>query len=239
MPQLSSNLGMNILFNKSRFLKTRSLFLTSLSAACLLLAGTQAQAQDRYPADPMQSKYSQEIRKAFAECRAENSPLSQYFCTCRVIEKQCEGPHRLEHGNWNTVEFWPSDNESEREVQFILFLDYEAMDDFAPLESGLVTTCVQGNSEVNLFIGNDVDTEVAPTIWMDHKIISSEMANDDGSLVISFPDENKMFEMLRTGRVLRAEYQDIEGVEKQAEFDLFGFDEVSRGWDKLCTTPDS
>jgi len=115
--------------------------------------------------DPMQDKYSQEVRDAFARCREEKNPMTQSFCNCRVLEQQCETPRRLEHGDWHTVEYWPSDVEAEREVQFVLFMDYDILGEFAPIDTGLVMICMRGQSEVNVFIGalrvvyNDLEGE--------------------------------------------------------------------------------
>jgi len=189
--------------------------------------------------DPMQDKYSQEVRDAFAKCREEKNPMTQFFCNCRVLEQQCETPRRLEHGDWYTVEYWPSDDEAEREVQFVLFMDYDTLGEFAPIDTGLVMICMRGQSEVNVFIGENIDPFMAPELSVDDINIRSRFSEELGSVIVNFENAKEAFYTLSEGQTLRVVYDDLEGEHHEAEFELFGFDQVSQGWDSLCFSPES
>lgn len=214
---------------------------TFLSFSMLLMsaASSLAQSSSRKTADPTQDKYSQAVREAFSKCRAETSPMTQFFCTCRVLESQCEAPRRLEHGDWNTVEYWPSNNEADREVQFVLFVDYDILGEFAPLDTGLVLTCMGGVFDFNVFLGDNVYFETAPIAMIGNVKIDSEYDVETGSLMLKFKSGRDGFDVISNNDNLYISYIDLEDKEHSFEFDVYGFDEVSKGWETLCFSSES
>lgn len=218
-----------------RFWSALSVVAFGLSWGITSLAGPQGQASK----DPMEDKYSKTIRAEFAQCRRENNPMSQFFCTCRVLNKQCEAPRRLEHGDWYTVEFWPSDDETEREVQFILMMDYDILGDFAPIDKGIVLTCMAGVSEINVFVGEHVNPDVKPVVTIEEKTYSGTFVPEGGAYILAFDDNAKVYAALDKGKEMLVSYKDMEEKVRRLEFDTFGFDNVSKGWEKLCTSPSS
>jgi len=189
--------------------------------------------------DPMEDKYSKAIRAEYAKCRTENNPMAQFFCTCRILEKQCDAPRRLEHGDWNTVEYWPSDDKLEREVQFILFADYDILGDFAPINKGIVVTCFAGFSDFNVFIGENVNPDKIPDVMIDSQLHQASFENQDGSWILGFKKSDQAYRALRDSKEMSIIFTDMENDEKTLEFDTFGFDNVSKGWEKLCMDPSS
>lgn len=198
-----------------------------------------AGSQDYLSPDPMEDKYSKAVRAEFARCRIEKSPVSQFLCSCRVLEKQCEAPRRLEHGDWYTVEFWPSDDEDEREVQFILLMNYDILGDFAPINKGIVLTCMQGISEINVFVGEDVNPDVSPVITIGKTKFEGSYVKQGSAYILAFADDAKVYSALDDGKEMLIAYIDMEENERELEFDTFGFDNVSKGWESLCTNPSS
>ena len=184
---------------------------------------------------PMEDQYALSIREEYAECRRNNNPMAKFFCNCRILEKQCKGPRKLQHGDWNTVEFWPSDDPAEREVQFILFLSYDILGDLAPLDTGVVMTCVNGISELNAFVGNDIDAESKPVVNIDNVKFEAtlDIAGDDH--VLGFVDNRKAYKAMRKSHRLTVSFFEIGGTEKNLEFDTLGFDEAAKGWETLCS----
>ncbi len=218
-----------------RFWSAFSAAVLAISWGVVSLAGSQNLEQP----DPMHDQYSQAVRAEYAQCRKEKSPLSQYFCTCRVLEKQCEAPRRLEHGDWYTVEFWPSNDEDEREVQFILMMDYDILGDFAPFDNGIVLTCMAGGSDLNVFMGRDVDPDVEPVVTIGETDFNGSFIREDDAYILEFENNDKVFSVMTGGTKMTISYRDIEEKEREIEFDTFGFDNVSRGWEKLCSSPTS
>jgi len=209
--------------------------LVSLLIATALLAVT-AYGQG---ADPMQDKYSKEIRAEYSKCRDLISPISQFFCACRVLEKQCEGPRKLDHGNWNIVEFWPSDEEAEREVQFVLFLEYNLLGSFDVLGSGAVMTCIRGHSEFTVFLGYEVDPTVPAQVRIGDVSYHGVFDQEGGDVILTFEDTAKIYKALEESDVMIVTYTDLEKGRQTTEFDIFGFKAVTQGWEKLCTSPTS
>ena len=218
-----------------RFWDGLSVIALALSWGIASLAGPQGHVSP----DPMEDKYSKAIRAEFAECRKEKNPMSQYFCTCRVLEKQCEVPRRLEHGDWYTVEFWPTDDEAEREVQFVLMMDYDILGDFAPIDKGIVLTCMRGVSDINVFLGEHVNPDVEPTIIVGETKFKGTFVEEGGAYILGVTDNVKIFAALDKGKEMLISYSDMEENERNLEFDTFGFDNVSKGWEKLCISPSS
>lgn len=216
-----------------RFWGGLSLLALGLSCSIAALAGPQ---DTRYP-DPMQDKYSQKIRADYAKCRKEKNPMSQFFCTCRVLEKQCEVPRRLEHGDWYTVEFWPSDDEAEREVQFILLMDYDIIGDFAPMDQGIVLTCMSGVSEINIFVGETVNPDVPPLVTTEEERFDASFVKEGGAYILELKDDAKLYGALSKNKDILVSYTDMEDNKQNLEFETFGFETVSKGWEKLCTSP--
>jgi len=220
-------------FKRQRYLGAISLITFGLTMAIAGFAGTQ----ERQTLDPMEDKYSLEIRNEYAQCRKEKNPMAQYFCTCRVLEKQCEAPRRIDHGDWNTVEFWPSDDARDREVQFILFMAYDILGDFSPINKGVVMTCMAGVSEVNVFVGENVDPDITPTVTINDVGYTAAFENEDGSYILGFEETSKIYRALGSGKEMLITYTDMEETERNLTFDTFGFDNVSQGWETLCTSP--
>ena len=198
---------------------------------------SSALSQDYQPIEPMESRYSKAIRAEYAKCREKQDVTTQFFCMCKLLEEQCSAPRRLEHGDWNTVEFWPSDNPNEREVQFILFAEIDFMEGFSPINKGLVMTCIAGISEINIFVGENVDPSTDPVLYV-----------GDDFVKVSFDVENKMLAFddpatISTAFERRADvsitYTDLEDVERVLNFETYGFENVSKGWEKLCQKPSS
>ncbi|MEP3655645.1 MAG: hypothetical protein ABJO36_12180 [Litorimonas sp.] len=191
-----------------------------------------AQAQISSAEKPMESKYSKSIRLEFAKCREKKDLVSQYLCNCEVLAKQCEAPRSLEHGDWNTVEFWPSNNPSEREVQFILFAELDLFGDFAPLNKGIVMTCMAGISEINVFVGNNVNPDVDSTFFLGEK--SASVAFDLEDNIFTFEEPSVVYDAFQRGEDVSITYTDTEENERVLEFETYGFDTVSKGWEELC-----
>lgn len=216
-------------------------FWSGFSAIILIFALTViAIADPQTPnSDPMEDKYSQKVREEYAKCRKEKNPMSQFFCTCRVLDKQCEAPRRLEHGYWNTVEYWPSDDEAEREVQFVLLADYDILGDFSPVNKGIVVTCIAGVSNFNIFVGGNVDPDKSPLVMIDTEMHEASFENEDGSWILDFEKSEKAFKALRSSKEMAVNFIDMDNDDKSLEFDTFGFDNVSKGWEKLCMSVSS
>jgi len=191
-----------------------------------------ANAQEQYPEDPMESETSQLVRAKFAVCREEKDLALRYLCTCKVLEEQCISPRKLTDGDWKTVEFWPSENPAEREVQFILFADIDALGEFAPINKGLVVTCMAGIAEINIFVGEDVDESDNPVVYLGDK--ASETSFDREDNLFTFTNVAEIYGAILMGDTLRLTYSDNEKIERELYFDTFGFDNVSKGWGKLC-----
>lgn len=208
-----------------------------LLTAMLIPAFTSAQ-QDNFQ-DPMEDAYSQEIRQAYAECRQKGNPIAQFFCNCRVLEKQCEAPRKLEHGDWNTVEYWPSSDPAKREVQFVLMLSYDIIGDLAPADTGIVVTCMAGVSELHAFVGDDISPEDPFTVHIDNKPVSAAFEEIEDNYLISFQNNRAAYNALRKSDRLTVSFISGEGETSELEFDTFGFDQVSKGWDKLCSKIES
>ena len=118
-----------------RSLQSRSIFFSVATIICILVPNL-ALAQAKSSNGPMEDEYSQTIRAEYAKCRDLNNSLSRFLCSCRVAAMQCDSPRRLEHGDWSTIEYWPSTEESEREVQFILLMKYDLLGDFDSRKRG-------------------------------------------------------------------------------------------------------
>lgn len=218
-----------------RFWSALSLIALGLSWGITSLAGPQGHISP----DPMEDKHSKAVRAEYAKCRKEKNPMSQFFCSCRVLEKQCEAPRRLEHGDWYTVEFWPSDDEAEREVQFILMMDYDILGDFTPIDKGIVLTCMRGVSDINVFAGEHVNPDVEPVVTIGEVTFKGAFAEEGGAYILGFADNAKVYAALDKGKEMLISYSDMEEKTRNLEFDTFGFDNVSKGWEKLCTSPSS
>jgi len=216
-----------------RFWSALSVIALGLSWGVASFAGPQSYEQP----DPMEDKYSKAIRAEYAKCRKEQNPMSQFFCTCRVLEKQCEVPRRLEHGEWYTVEFWPSDDEAEREVQFILMMDYDILGDFTPIDKGIVLTCMAGVSDINVFVGEHVNPDVPPVVTIEDNTFKGSFAQEGGAYILGFENNAKVYGAIGQSKEMLVTYTDMEENERKLEFDTFGFDNVSKGWEKLCTSP--
>lgn len=218
-----------------RFWSGISVIALGLSWGIASFAGPQS---DLTP-DPMEDKYSKTIRAEYAKCREEKNPMSQYFCTCRVLEKQCEVPRRLEHGNWYTVEFWPSNDEAEREVQFILMMEYDVLGDFTPIDKGIVLTCMTGLSDINIFVGEHVNPDVKPHVTIGTDTFKGSFVQEGEAYILGFENNAKLYGAIGKGSEMLVTYTDMEETERKLEFDTYGFDNVSKGWEKLCTSPTS
>jgi len=218
-----------------RFWSAFSTIALGLSLGIASLAGPQGYE----PPDPMEDKYSKTIRAEFAKCRKENNPMSQFFCSCRVLEKQCEVPRRLEHGDWYTVEFWPSDDVAEREVQFILMMDYDILGDFTPIDKGIVLTCMRGVSDIHVFVGEHVNPDVEPVVLIADEEFKGKFVQEGGAYILEFKNTAKVFSAIGKDTEMLVTYSDMEETERRLEFDTFGFDNVSKGWEKLCSSPTS
>lgn len=201
----------------------------TFSSAC------SASPQDEHSENPMQDKYSQLIRAEYAKCREEKNPMSQFFCSCRLLEQQCEAPRRPEHGDWNTVEFWPSNDESQREVQFILFMDYDILGDFSPMNKGVVLTCMAGISELTVFVGDNVNPDVRPFVTIHETEVQASFVNEEGAYMLEFGNTPKVYSALETGEEMLISYTDMEDIPRSLEFNTYGFASVSKGWETLCT----
>jgi len=207
--------------------------LISVSLMTLLLGfGASAQEQTYHQEDPMESRYSKTIRAEYTKCREKKDPTTQFFCTCKLLEEQCAAPRRLEHGNWNTVEFWPSNDPSEREVQFILFPDFDFLGDFAPINKGIIMTCMGGVSEVNIFVGDNVDSNVEPEFYIGETAAKARFIKEDK--LFTFDEPEAVYAAFEKGEDVMISYTDLEDIERVLEFDTYGFDHVSKGWEKLC-----
>lgn len=213
--------------------------LTFLALGLYCSVAALAGPQDIHSPDPMQDKYSQRIRADYAKCRKETNPMSQFFCTCRVLEKQCKVPRRLEHGDWYTVEFWPSDDESQREVQFILLMDYDIFGDFAPIDQGIVLTCLSGASDINIFIGEAVNPDIKPVVAIQKDRFEASFVQEGGAYILEFENDAKVYSALGQNKDILISYTDMEENKRNLEFETFGFENVSKGWEKLCTSPSS
>lgn len=184
--------------------------------------------------NPMESAYSIEIRKEYEKCRELDSPVAQYLCSCRILEQQCEAPRKDIHGNWNTVEYWPSNDPAEREVQFILFMSYDSLGDFRPNGYGVVYTCMGGESELNVFLGNDVDETVSPLIFIGDEEIEGFIFEDQENYMVEFSDTKKIFNTLANSKEISVTFEDFEGNENFLEFDSAGFVNAAKGWERVC-----
>jgi len=189
--------------------------------------------------DPMQDEQSREIRDDFAKCREVDNPMSQFFCNCRVLEKQCEAPRHTEHGQWNTVEYWPTENEADREVQFILFMNYDILGGFSPVDTGLVLTCLGGNSDFNIFVGEDVDPDSKPRVEIGDDIFDAGFEHVEGDWIVGFEDNPQIFKALSESDEMGVTYRDLEDNERSLEFATAGFNAVTKGWEPVCERPSS
>lgn len=194
-----------------------------------------ASPPDPAPADPMHGDYSESVRKEYAKCRQGENMTSAFFCACELLEAQCTGPRRPEHKGWNTVEFWPSDNEAEREVHFMLFVDYDFLGEFAPLNTAIVFTCMAGTSDLNVFLGQNVEQNIKPIVTTDHAEYQASFEDDDGDAILRFDDMPEAQAALMRGGAMSVSYMDTEENERNLEFNTSGFSHVTQGWESLCT----
>jgi len=209
------------------------LFLLLANLAFAILAN--AQTLDMSNENPMESKYSQEIRNEYKACRELESPVAQYLCTCRVLEKQCRVPRKDLHGNWNTVEYWPTEDPADREVQFILLMKYDSLGDFSPDAFGVVYTCMAGEADLHVFLGDDVDQSISPIVFIGDDEVEGEILEDDGRFLIEFFNKTRVFNTLETSKNISVIFEDFDGNENFLEFDSRGFANVSKGWEPVCS----
>ena len=201
-----------------------------------LMAGAQSCSQEaqRNNIDPMEDSYSQAVRDEYTKCREESSPFTQFFCACRVLEEQCDAPRRLEHGNWKTVEFWPSKDEAEREVHFVMSIGSDLFGDFDNSTTGLVMTCLKGTSELTAYIEEGIDQNVPPVARFGEELFAAYYKDEGGDLIVNFEDPKAVFERLNYIPVVSISYSDSGGAEHTVEFETYGFDVVTQGWESLC-----
>jgi len=215
------------IFSKRRLILA-FLFLLLANFLAVLLANAQTEV------NPMESRYSQEIREEYRACRELESPVAQYLCTCRVLEKQCQVPRKDVDGNWNTVEFWPSDDPADREVQFILFMSYDTLGDFRPDAFGVVYTCMAGEADLHVFLGDDVDESATPVVSIGDQEVEGEIFEDEDRFLIEFFNATRVFSALKKSEKISVMFEDLEGNENFLEFDSKGFANVSKGWEPVC-----
>lgn len=215
--------------------KSRLIGLVSALGLVSLLATTLSVAA----ADPMQDQTSLIIREQFAQCRDMGSEIEQYYCTCSVLEKQCEAPRKLEHGDWNTVEYWPSNDEADREVQFVLFASYDMLGEAIPVNSGMVMTCMAGNSDLKIFVGNDINESVAPVIDIDGQSFEADYYTEDGEYLLGMQNTDTIYDAMKASKRLGVVFQKSDGTDVIAEFQTFGFEAVTLGWQNLCFSESS
>lgn len=214
--------------NRDKVLALIGLLVLALS----LWIAASAQSQDLQTEDPMESRYSQAIRAEYAKCRGMQDATTQFFCTCKLMEEQCESPRGLGHGDWNTVEFWPSNDPAEREVQFVLFSEFDFMGDFAPINKGLIMTCMAGISEINIFVGDNVDPHLDPVFYLGDEL--AKASYDTENKMFTFDDPSSIYAALIRGEDVSITYNDLEDEERVLDFETYGFDNASKGWEKLC-----
>jgi|GEM_PF-6945938 len=211
----------------------------AITVAALIINFPAYTAPPASDLDPMQDKTSLEVRDAFAKCREVENPMSQFFCNCRILEKQCEAPRRAEHGQWNTVEYWPTNNEADREVQFILFMNDDLLSALSPVDTGLVMTCLGGISDLNVFVGQDVDPDTKPLAMIGEETFKGAFKEDNGDWILGFEDNDKIYRALSKGRTMDLTYRNMENAERSLEFTITGFGNVTKGWEPLCVRPSS
>ena len=188
-------------------------------------------AQDH---DPMNDKYSMDARAQFAECRALNSPIAEFLCNCRTVEQQCEAARHPQHGAWKTVEYWPSDDEADREVQFLLFMDYDILGGFDVLNTGLVMTCMQGVSDFNVFVGQFIDPESPPFVSIAGEKFEAKFLQHDEQWYVNMPKTKAVYSALQNARFMTVDFTDFEETAVSLEFETEGFTQVTLGWEKVC-----
>jgi len=220
------------LISKRRFILA---FLFLLLANLLMVFVANAQTANKLEENPMESRYSKEIRAEYKACRELESPVAQYLCTCRVLEKQCRVPRKDLHGNWNTVEYWPTDDPSDREVQFILFMSYDALGDFRPDAYGVIYTCMAGEAALHIFLGNDVDESTAPLVTIGDQEIEGAIIEDEESFLVEFFNTTEVFSALKKSEKISVAFEDFDGNENFLEFDSRRFANVSKGWEPVCS----
>ena len=200
------------------------------------LALAQANSLD----DPMEDKLSQAVRAEYAKCRDLDNPLSRFLCSCRVAAMQCDSPRRLEHRDWSTIEFWPSNDESEREVQFILLMEYDLLGDFDPKNKGIVLTCRKGTAELEIYLGSDLTkTDDMPKVSIGNKSHRPILNEEEGVFFLSFPKTKDVFQILNQEPDIKVNYADKAEAKRKLIFDTYGFSNVTEGWEKLCTPASS
>ncbi len=215
------------LFSKRRLFLA---FLFLLLVNLMMVFAANAQTDE----NPMESQYSQDIRNEYKACRALDSPVAQYLCACRVLEKQCAVPRKDIHGFWNTVEYWPTDDPADREVQFILFMEYDSLGDFRPDAYGVVYSCMAGEADLHIFLGDDVDESISPIVLMGDTELDGEILEDEDHFLIEFFNTTRVFNTLKQSDKITVVFEDLEGNENYLEFNSQGFANASKGWEPVC-----
>lgn len=209
----------------------------TLIALICLSASQFAEAQTQLPEDPMEDKYSQAIRAEYSKCRELTNALSRFLCSCRLLAVQCDAPRKLEHGDWNTIEFWPSKDAKDREVQFILLMNYDILGDFNPLNEGVVLTCREDFTGLDIFLGSDLNPDIKPVVTIGKKTYESDLRKDEDAYILNFKYEEKLFAALKRDLEITVKYSDSSKAKHSIMFDTFGFSQVTNGWEKLCALP--
>ena len=204
------------------------------AAALATAAGAAVIVIKPDPTAPLPPMTTPEIRAAFAECRAKDNEVSRFFCECELLDRQCESARHPTHGEWRTMEYWPSDDVGEREIFLFLAPRTDTLERLDEPQQGLMVHCINGSKTVTALLGGNVKVGSETAISTEDTPWPATLDEHDMNVMLVVDGPTAFTDALARSDTAHVSYADEWGDRVELTFDTGGFNAARAAWDAEC-----